>query len=116
MAATKEIFYAAVGASDLAIEKVRKAQDTIDLPRLNELNLAEFRSRVQKAGTYYVQAYSDLVARGQKTVKSIKGSAYTKRAIDQTKTARSQTKAAVTSAKKAAATTLEAGKNAAAVL
>ena len=116
MAATKEIFYAAVGASDLAIEKVRKAQETIDLPKLNEINLTEFRTRFQRVGTYYVQTYGDLVARGQKTVKSITNSAYTKRAIDQTKTARSQTKAAVTSAKKAAATTLEASKNAAAVL
>ncbi|MCA1841040.1 MAG: hypothetical protein ABR507_05000 [Actinomycetota bacterium] len=116
MTATKEIFYAAVGASDLAIEKARRAQLAIDLPKLNAVNLDLVRSQVGKAGVRTTKAYSRLVERGQKTVSGIKNSAYTKRAIDQTKTARTQTKSAVTSARKAAAVTLDAGKKAASSL
>lgn len=116
----KSIIYAAVGVGDLVISKARKAQDTVALSALKELDLATVRGRIEKASNKAfdrsLKAYTGLVQRGESTVKSIRGSATTKRAVAQTKTARSQTKAAVTSAKKAATSTVEATKQAAATL
>ena len=82
MANTQEIFYAVVGAGDLAVEKVR------GLGRLAD----------QKTTRKH---YRDFIKRGKALTTSIKNSAPTKRAVAQTKSARTQVKAASTSIGKA---------------
>jgi hypothetical protein len=82
MARSQEIFYAVVGAGDLAVEKVRGISKLAD----------------QKATQKY---YRDFVKRGRSLTTSIKNSAPTKRAVAQTKSARTQVKAATTSISKA---------------
>lgn len=117
MTTGKDILYAAVGVGDLVVSKAREAQDTIDLSTLREVDLAQVKGKLQTASNKALdrglKAYTRLVERGEKTIKSIRNSAPTKKAVAQTKTARTQTKAAVTSVKKAAATTVEATKQAA---
>ncbi len=119
MNTTKELFYAAVGVGDLAVSKVRKAPVTFDLSQMRKelpKSWTEVRSGAEKAATETVglitNGYQNLVVRGEKTVKSIRSSAPTKRAAQQTKTAKSQSKAAATSVKKAAEATVEATKEA----
>ncbi len=82
MANTQEIFYAVVGAGDLAVEKVR--------------GIGKFAD--QKTTRKY---YRDFIKRGKALTTTIKNSAPTKRAVAQTKTARTQVKAATTSLGKA---------------
>ena len=82
MANTQELFYAVVGAGDLAVEKVRGISKLTD----------------QKATQKY---YKDFIKRGKALTTSIKNSTPTKRAVAQTKTARTQVKAATTSITKA---------------
>lgn len=82
MAKSQEIFYAVVGAGDLAVEKVRGISKLAD----------------QKTTRKY---YRDFVKRGKSLTTSIKNSATTKRAVAQTKSARTQVKAATTSISKA---------------
>lgn len=122
MSSTKKIFYAALGAGDLAMEKARKAQSMFDfdwakarseVPR----SISEARTGLEKTATQAVRElrgrYSGLIKRGEKTFKGIKGAVATKRAVAQTKTARTQTKAAATSVRKAADATIESVKQAA---
>ncbi|MQB00349.1 MAG: hypothetical protein GEU78_08670 [Actinobacteria bacterium] len=82
MARSQEIFYAVVGAGDLAVEKIRGIGKLAD----------------QKTTQKY---YRDFVRRGKSLTTSIKNSAPTKRAVAQTKSARTQVKAATTSIGKA---------------
>ncbi len=119
MNTTKELFYAAVGVGDLAVSKARKAPIALDFSQLRKelpKSWTEVRSGAEKAATVTVSritgGYQNLVVRGEKTVKSIRNSAPTKRAVQQTKTAKSQSKAATTSVKKAAEATVEATKEA----
>jgi len=120
MTATKQIFYAAVGAGDLAVERARSLQGVLDLPKLTALSPAEVRGSLERVGvgavTLTTQLYDGLVERGERTVDSIRKSAPTRRAVAQSKTARSQTKAAVTSVRKAAKSSVSASKNAAAAI
>jgi hypothetical protein len=83
--------YAPLGAGQLLIEKAR------ELPGKAK-NVSAWRKNVSKA-------YQDLAERGEKLFSSIRGSAYTRRAIDQTRTAQSQVKAANTGVRKAVRTT-----------
>lgn len=77
MAKAQELLYAAIGAGDLAVAKVRG----IALPDRKAAN----------------KLYKDSVKRGRSLATKIRNSAPTKQAIEQTKTARSQLKAAATS-------------------
>lgn len=120
----KQLFYAAAGAGDLALEKVRMVT-SLDfkatkpkVPNLKELrasyprSFSEARERTQKLGLDALKAasrtYAKLIKRGERSIASIRESAPTKEAVTKAKTARSQTKAAVTSARKAAQATVEA--------
>jgi hypothetical protein len=116
---TRNIFYAAVGASDLAIERARQ----LDLMKVRQnlpQRFAKIQGAVETAGvralTDGTNFYKGLVKRGEKTVRGIRNATPVKRAVAQTKTARSQTKAAVTSSRKAASTTVDAVKEAASSL
>lgn len=115
MSATK-ILYAAVGAGDLAIEKARNLAPA-NVRRTLPKRLTKVQDRIGDAGTKAVtgtfEMYSSLVNRGEKTVRSIRNAAPTKRAVAQSKNATSQTKAAVTSSQKAASATATAVKEAA---
>ncbi|MFP5351319.1 MAG: hypothetical protein ACLGIB_01990 [Actinomycetota bacterium] len=82
MAKTQELLYAAIGAGDLAVEKVRGLRELTD------------RKQTEKV-------YKDFVKRGRTISTRIKNSAPTKNAVAQTKSARSQVKAAATSVRKA---------------
>jgi hypothetical protein len=86
----QELFYAAVGAGDFAIEKARKFAD---------------RETTQKF-------YKDFVNRGRAVSTKVRTSAATRQAVDQTKAARSQVKAAATSVSKAIRTNAKAAKEA----
>lgn len=59
------------------------------------------------------KTYRDLAERGERIASSVKRSAYTQRAMDQSKTARAQVKGAATSVRKALTTTATATKTAA---
>ena len=90
MTRTKEMLYAAVGAGDLAVEKVKDVRRIVD-----------------------PSVYSDLVGRGRDLTGRIAKAAPTKRAVDRTRTARSQAKAAATSVRKAVRANATAARSAA---
>ncbi len=94
MPKTHELIYAAVGAGDFTIQKVR------------DLSLIPDR---QKTG----EIYDDFVKRGRQISKRIQNSAATKNAVAQTKTARAQVKAAATSVRKAVKADVKATQTAA---
>ncbi len=81
MTKAQELFYAAIGATEVAVEKVRA-----------------FSAPDGKATQ---KLYRDFVKRGRSLTTRIKNSAPTKQAVTQTKAARSQMKAAATSVGKA---------------
>ena len=95
MPTSKEIFYAAIGAGDAAVAKLKAAGKVAD------------RNATRKS-------YEDLVKRGRLVAGRIRNSRPSKVALSQTKTARSQVKAATTSVTKAAAANAKAARNAAA--
>lgn len=117
--AAKNIFYAAVGAGDLALEKAR-GLDRNTVRQNTRQRLSEIQGILESAGvkvlTDGATLYKGLIQRGEKTLRGVSSSAPYKRAVAQTKTARSQTKAAVTSSRKAAATTVGAVREAASSL
>ena len=90
MSKTKEMLYAAVGAGDFTIEKVKGVRRIVD-PSL----------------------YADFVSRGRDLSGRIAESAPTKKAVDRTRTARSQAKAAATSVRKAVKANATAARSAA---
>ncbi|HYP23001.1 MAG TPA: hypothetical protein VEV43_05460 [Actinomycetota bacterium] len=90
MTRTKEMLYAAIGAGDLAVEKVKDVRRIVD-----------------------PSVYGDLVGRGRDLTGRIAKAAPTKRAVDRTKTARSQAKAAATSVRKAVRANATAARSAA---
>lgn len=94
MAKTQELFYAAVGAGDFALEKAK--------------NLSKVTDRKATA-----KVYKDFVKRGRTLSTRVRSSGATKKAIAQTKTARSQVKAAATSVTKAVGANTQATKAAA---
>jgi hypothetical protein len=92
--------YVPLGAGQLFVEKTKTLSG-------KAFTLAKRRRKVA------VRTYEDLAKRGEKLVKSIRTSAATKRAVDQTKTARSRVRAAATSVRKAVNETAGATKSAA---
>ena len=90
MTRTKEMLYAAIGAGDLALAKVKDVRRVVD-PSL----------------------YSDLVGRGRDLTGRISKAAPTQRAAERTRTARSQAKAAATSVRKAVRANATAARSAA---
>jgi hypothetical protein len=114
----KEIFYATIGAGDLAISKARKARAGLDiaqvrkgLPSAKTLRSEAIKAR-KRAVSKTTKVYVDLVKRGEKAVAAVWGSTLTERAVSQTKTATRQTKSAVASVRKAAVSTVETTKEA----
>ncbi len=100
----KNAFYVYLGAGQFLWDKSRELSKAVpgkvvDLAKNGRENFND--------------QYKDLAHRGEKLAKSIRGSAYTKRAVEQTKTARTQVKAAATSVRKAVNSTAEATKQAA---
>jgi hypothetical protein len=93
MANAQEVLFAAVGAGDFALEKLRKVGE-ID------------RKTTQKL-------YRDFVKRGRTLTTKVKSAGATKQAIAQTRIARTQVKAAATSVTKAARADAKAAKTAA---
>jgi formyltetrahydrofolate synthetase len=92
--------YAPLGAGQLLLEKAKELSG-------NVVELAQSQRHD------WTNTYQELAKRGEKLVASIRRSAYTRRAVDQTKAARSQVKAATTSMRKAATTAAEATRQAA---
>ena len=92
--------YAPLGAAKFAVDKAQEVSGKV----------WHFAQTQQGA---VVKSYQDFAVRGEKLAKSIQTSAYTKRAIDQTKVARTQVKAATTSVRKAVSTSAEATRSAA---
>lgn len=90
MTRTKEMLYAAIGAGDLALTKVKDVRKIVD-----------------------PAVYSDLVGRGRDLTGRISKAAPTKRAVERTRTARSQAKAAATSVRKAVRANATAARSAA---
>jgi small ligand-binding sensory domain FIST len=82
LAKAQEVFYAAVGAGDFALEKIRNSRKVADPKATRKL-------------------YNDFVQRGQTLSSRIRTSAPAKQAATQTKAARRQVKAAATSVGKA---------------
>jgi hypothetical protein len=116
----KEIFYAAVGAGDFAVEQARRIPQSIDISKIKQelpSSLKELREDAEKRANKVLgrvgDRYEDFVKRGEKTYRNVRNSTPTKAAVEKSKTARSQTKAAATSTKKAAGATAEAVKEAA---
>jgi len=94
----RTLAFAYVGAGDLAIAKAREVSGkVIDIVR----NPREVQDLTGKVSLDVTKVVGDLAARGEKLVGRIRGSAYTKRAMSQSKVARSQIKAATTSVRKA---------------
>jgi len=100
MSTARKAFYAAVGAGDLWLERVRTLPKRVtDLPtRIRRTDVGGLTTTARKRAT---KTYTDLSKRGEKLVKKVQRSAPTKRAIEQTKAARSRVKAAATSVRKA---------------
>lgn len=92
--------YAPLGATQVAIEKSR------------ELTGMAWKAMQGSLETLN-RTYRDLADRGEKVAKSIQRSAYTRRAIEQSKVASRQVKAAATSVRKAVDSGTEATKAAA---
>jgi len=98
-------FDAAIGASDLAVEKAKTFAGS-----LREFEVKAFWARSQEVAT---KNFEQLAVRGANLRKSIKDSAPAKRATSQTKQATRQVKAAATSIRKAVTADAEATKSAA---
>jgi hypothetical protein len=102
--ATKAID-AALGASDLAMEKAKTFAGS-----LKELDVKTLWAKSQEAAT---KNFEELAVRGANLRKTIKASAPAKRAVAQTNQAKRQVKAATTSIRKAVTADVEATKSAA---
>jgi hypothetical protein len=96
----RESYLATLGAGQLVIEKGRQVS--------GDVVAYAHGARKSLDGTF-----KGLVKRGEKLEKSIRSSAPTKRALEQSKVARSQVKAATTSVRKAMSTSAQASKAAA---
>ncbi len=117
-------FFAAVGATDLAVEMVREARLRADKARVElsaDLAPASVQARANKVadqvkeipalainqtmvvGGKVAEGYDELAVRGHKLVKRIQNQKATKDLVTQADTAAAQVKGAVTSARKASA-------------
>ena len=88
-AAVEHPMYALLGAGQVLFETARDVYDKVTVI-------------ARDPSTTLSKGYEDLAQRGQRIVLSIRSSAYTRRAVQQTKSARTQVKAAATSVRKAA--------------
>jgi len=105
----RTIAFAYVGAGELAVSTVRSFSDkVVEFVRTPR----DMQSMGDKLSTDMTKVVEDLAARGEKVVDSLRKSAYTKRAFDQSKIARSQVKAARTSVRKAVDSATEAAREA----
>ncbi len=105
----RTLAFASVGAGDLAFSAVRGFSDrVITIVR----SPSEAQGMADKLSVDVFKTVEGLATRGEKLVGSIRGSAYTKRAIDQRKVARAQIKSARTSVRKAVETTTAAAREA----
>jgi len=98
-------FDAAIGASDLAVEKAKTFAGS-----LKELDVKTLWAKSQEAAT---KNFEELAVRGANLRKGIKDSAPAKRAAAQTSQAKRQVKSAATSIRKAVTANAEATKTAA---
>lgn len=125
--------YAVVGAGDLAVENIKELPGQLvaqvgtfvpktralvtELPAKVPSLVKDLRGDVEGRTTAVTgkafEAYSELVERGQKLVRSIRDSKATETAEAQVKVAKAQTKGAATSLTKAAKATAKAVDNAA---
>jgi hypothetical protein len=96
-------FDAALGASDLAVEKAKAFADNF-----REFDAKDFWAKAQKE---VAKNFDQLVVRGASLRKNITDSAPAKRATAQTKQATRQVKAAATSIRKAVTTDVDATKS-----
>lgn len=112
--------YAVVGVTDLAVEKVRSAQNRAVQARTS-LELKTLRARAQQVPTVAVtltleaagkaeETYSGLAVRGQQLVQRVKRQRATQDLVAQGKTTLSRGKAAVTTVRKVVDDTLPAAK------
>ena len=99
-ALTDYYVYAPIGAGDVLLEKSR------------ELSQKAWKQALMQR-KQLMKTYQDLAKRGERLVKSVRKSAYTRRAVSQAKTARIQVKSAVTSIRKTAGASATATKAAA---
>ena len=97
---TDYYLYVPLGAGQLLVEKTKTLSG-------KAFKMAQHRR------TRLVRTYEDLGKRGEKLARSIRSSASTRRAFEQTKTARSRVRAATTSVRKALGETAGATKAAA---
>ncbi len=105
----RTLAFAYLGVGELAVTAVREASGrVIELVR-NPRGVQDLRGRVTVDVTKFV---GDLASRGERLFGSIRSSAYTRRAMDQSKIARSQVKAATTSVRKAVDTATVAAREA----
>ena len=105
----RTIAFAYVGAGELAVTKVRSFSGrVVEFVRKPH----DFQEMGEKLATDVTKVVDDLATRGEKVVHEIRSSAYTKRAMEQSKVARSQVKAARTSVRKAVDTATEAAREA----
>lgn len=119
--------YAVVGATDLAVERVRQAQvraaaaraefEKVDL----DAELKKVQARMHQVPTVAVtrgleaagrveETYDDLAARGKKLVQRIRAQRATQELVEQGKATLSRTKAAVTTVRRGAGDTRSAAK------
>jgi len=104
----RTIAFAYVGAGDLAVTTVRSFSDkVVEFVRTTR----DFQEMGDKLTADMTKVVEDLAARGEKVVKHLRSSQYTKRAMEQSKLARTQVDAARESVRKAvdAATTSARG-------
>lgn len=112
--------YAVVGATDIAVERVRRASARAAEVRA-ELEVKKVQDRVQHAPTAAVtkgleaagrveETYADLSARGKKLVERIRNQRATHDLVSQSKVAVSRTKGAVTTVRRGASDTESAAK------
>ena len=116
--------FAYLGAGDAAVATVRSVPDRVaelsgkvgetvgQLPGRFAGILRDPRETGGRVTGRITRTYDDFAVRGERLAGRIRSSAYTKRAIDQSRAARSQVKGAVTSVRKAAETATVASREA----
>ena len=112
--------YAVVGATDIAVERVRQAQARAAAMR-GDIEVRRVSDRVQQVPTTAVakgleaagkveETYGELSARGKKLVQRIRAQRATQDLLAQSRVAVSRTKGAVTTARRGAGATADAAK------
>jgi hypothetical protein len=105
----RTLVLASIGAGELAVSTARTASEKVVEMTRNPMGM---QAVADAFATDVTRVIGDLAIRGEKLVSGIQDSAYTKRAMGQTKIARSQVKAAGTSIRKAVDTATVAAREA----